>query len=614
MTRRSFRGDVSVMPDSKQISLGPLRLDLVNECLWRGSASIALRPKAYAVLKHLMDRRGQLVTKQQLLEAVWPGTYVGDAVLKTTIRQLREALGDDAESPRYIQTAHRRGYRFVADVGDQGFTAAQAHAPSGDEAAERASSSGASPQSAPHEILGRDSELSKLRALLHRALDGERQVVFVTGEAGIGKTTLVSALLDQATTIDRTRTARGQCLEQYGAGEAYLPVLEALSRLGRGPDSERVVACLRRFAPTWLLELPSLIGPQDSQSVANDHRGSVSRERMLREMAEAIEALAADSPLILALEDLHWSDYSTLDLIGYLARRRDPARLMMIGTYRPVEVILGDHPLKSAKRELQAHGLCHEIPLEYLSEGDVAAYLEVKLRGHRLEKRLARLIHKRTEGNPLFMVNLVEYLIDERAIVKDDGEWRLPHGLGAIESGIPDNVRQLIEKQIERLGAEERTVLEGASVVGMECSSAAIAAGLAQPTEWIEERCEALVRHRFLSPARLVELPDGTITPRYKFSHVLYLEVPYHLLPPMRRSQIHARIGARGEAIYQSRVGEIAAEVAMHFEQGGDQRRAVKYLLMAAENARHRSAQHEAEGLAPTRVAGGCDAAARSRA
>ncbi len=260
MTRRSFRGDVSVMPDSKQISLGPLRLDLVNECLWRGSDSIALRPKAYAVLKHLIDRRGQLVTKQQLLEAVWPGTYVGDAVLKTTIRQLREALGDDAESPRYIQTAHRRGYRFVADVGDQGFTAAQALAPSGDEAAERASSSGASPRSAPHEILGRDSELSKLRALLHRALDGERQVVFVTGEAGIGKTTLVSALLDHATTIDRTRTARGQCLEQYGAGEAYLPVLEALSRLGRGPDGERVVACLRRFAPTWLRELPSLIG------------------------------------------------------------------------------------------------------------------------------------------------------------------------------------------------------------------------------------------------------------------------------------------------------------------------------------------------------------------
>ena len=142
-------------------------------------------------------------------------------------------------------------------------------------------------------------------------------------------------------------------------------------------------------------------------------------------------------------------------------------------------------------------------------------------------------------------------------------------------------------------------MLEGASVVGMECSSVAIAAGLEESTEWVEEHCEALVRrHQFLSPPRLVELPDGTITPRYKFSHVLYLEVPYRLLPAMRRSQIHRRIGHRGEAIYGARVGEIAAELAMHFEQGADPPRAVRYLLMAAENATHRSAHHEADALA----------------
>ena len=142
-------------------------------------------------------------------------------------------------------------------------------------------------------------------------------------------------------------------------------------------------------------------------------------------------------------------------------------------------------------------------------------------------------------------------------------------------------------------------MLEGASVVGMECSTVAIGAGLDRPTEWVEQHCEALVRrYQFLSPARLVELPDGTITPRYKFNHVLYLEVPYRLLPAMRRSQIHRRIGHSGEAIYGERVGEIAAELAMHFEQGRDNPRAVKYLLQAAENATHRSAHHEAEALA----------------
>ena len=130
-------------------------------------------------------------------------------------------------------------------------------------------------------------------------------------------------------------------------------------------------------------------------------------------LRKRIEAITAETPLIVVLEDLHWSDYSTVDLIAYLAQRSDPARLMVIGTYRPVDVILGEHPLKAVKRELQAHGLCHELPLEYLTEEAVAQYLDVKLRGHRLDKRLARLIHRRSEGNPLFMVNLVDYLIDE---------------------------------------------------------------------------------------------------------------------------------------------------------------------------------------------------------
>src|SRR5262249_20162322 len=203
-------------------------------------------------------------------------------------------------------------------------------------------------------------------------------------------------------------------------------------------------------------------------------------------------------------------------------------------------------------------------------------------------------------GNPLFLVNLVGYLIDERIIVEDsDGHWRLVGGLAEIESEIPEGIRELIEKQIERLTPDERRALEGASVVGMECSSAAISAGLDEPTEWVDEQCEALVRrYQFLNPARLVELPDGSLTSRYKFAHVLYLEVPYRLLPPMRRSQIHRRIGEEVGAVYGDKGGLIDAELAMHFEEGVDHARAVKYLLQAVDIAEHRFAHHEAETLA----------------
>src|SRR5258708_10021476 len=163
--------------------------------------------------------------------------------------------------------------------------------------------------------------------------------------------------------------------------------------------------------------MPSVVSPSERGALQLQLSGA-NRERMLREMAEAIETLTLESPLLLVLEDLHWSDYSTLDLVSYLARRQDPARLLVIGTYRPVDVIVGDHPLKSVKRELQAHGLCHELPLEYLSERAIDEYLTRRFSVQQFSPRLKRTIYQRTEGNPLFMVNLVENLIDPKIIVE----------------------------------------------------------------------------------------------------------------------------------------------------------------------------------------------------
>jgi tetratricopeptide (TPR) repeat protein len=427
---------------------------------------------------------------------------------------------------------------------------------------------------------------------------GQRQVVFVTGEAGIGKTTVVETFLKGATQLQGIFIARGQCLEHYGAGEPFLPVLEGISRLARQASGPQIVDLIRQHAPTWLAQMPGLVPPAEREGLQQQLM-NITRERMLREMAEAVEMITTAAPMVLVLEDLHWGDYSTLDLISYLARRPDPARLMMIGTYRPVEVILGEHPLKAVKRELQAHKLCHELPLGYLTEETVGQYLAIRFPGHRFPKRLTHLVYRRTDGNPLFMVNVVEYLFEAKVVSNDGGQWQLRLPFDEIELGVPENIRQLIAKHVERLSPEERRVLEGASVVGMECSTTAIAAGLDDEPARVEEQCERLVqRHQFLLPARLVELPDGTVTPRYKFAHILYLEVPYSLIPANRRAQIHGRIGEAGVAIYGDHVDEIAAELAMHFEDARDWPRAIKYLLMAAENASRRSAHHEALALA----------------
>jgi DNA-binding winged helix-turn-helix (wHTH) protein/predicted ATPase len=579
------------------ISFGRFRLDLMNECLWEGKRAIALRPKAFAVLKLLAEHPGQLMRKQQVLDAVWPGTFVGDAVLKDSVRQLREALDDDAESPVYIETAHKRGYRFIGTIPEvtspkpvmSDYSDAPKWAP---EMTAPTSSTVATT------ILGRETELAMMHSSMDRALCGERQIVFITGEPGIGKTTIVQAFLERVSKVPGILVAHGQCLEHYGAAEAYLPVLDGFSKLLRSSGGVQALDLMRHQAPMWLTQMPSVIPQSERDSLQSQVAGS-SRERMLREMAGAIESLTSLSPLLLVLEDLHWSDYSTLDLVSYLARRGDPARLMIVGTYRPVDVILNDHPLKSVKRELQAHNLCHELPLEYLAEEVVTQYLAARFPGHQLPGSLRRAIYQRTEGNPLFMVTLLEYLCNEKMIVEDQGIWKLRVDLAEVERGVPGNLRQLIEKQIERLSPEERTVLDAASVAGMECSSVAIASGLDKPTEWVEKHCEELARrHQFLSPAWLVELPDGTITPRHRFIHILYRDVPYRLMSAMRRSQIHQRIAERGAAIYGDRSIEIAAELAMHFEQSRDWPRALEHLLQAAENAAARSAHHEAIDLA----------------
>ena len=239
------------MQGAKEISFGRFRLDLANECLWQGNRSISLRPKAFAVLKLLVEHPGQLVNKRHVMDAVWPGTFVGDAVLKDNIRQLREALEDDAESPAYIETAHRRGYRFIGEMSEQAQHKPETPAdlpgtrPMPEPAALKSRSIGT-------RMLGRETELTEMRSWLNRALAGERQTVFVTGEPGIGKTTLVQSFLELVNQVTDVLVARGQCLDHYGGGEPYLPVLDGFSRVGRSAAGAKLLPVLRQHAPAWL--------------------------------------------------------------------------------------------------------------------------------------------------------------------------------------------------------------------------------------------------------------------------------------------------------------------------------------------------------------------------
>ncbi len=576
------------MPAVAFIHFSPFHLDLADEQLWRGAQQLALRPKPFALLRYLVENPGRLVTKEELRKAVWPDAYVSEGLLNTYIRDLRKVLGDDPETPRFIETVVRRGYRFIAPLTAASPVASlQFQVPSSD-----TQHSGLSTQ---HSVLvGREPELAQLHQWLERAVAGERQVVFVTGEPGIGKTTLVEAFLQHIAAGGEVWVGRGQCIEHYGAGEAYLPVLEALGRLCRTRGGERLVPILGRHAPSWLVQMPALASEAELEGLRRKVQGAT-QQRMLREIAEALEVLTAEQPLVLVVEDLQWGDYSTLDFLTVLAQRREAARLLLIGTYRLVDIIVSGHPLKGVKQELQAHRQCEELALGCLSEAAVAEYLARRFAGDILPPQLARVIHRRTEGNPLFLVNVVEYLLAQDLVREVAGQWQLQATPEDMTAGIPDSLRQLIEKQLERLTLEEQRVLEVASVAGAEFSALAVAVGGEENIEQIEARCEGLVRRKqFLQASGTETGPDGTLTGRYSFSHALYQSVLYERVAAIRRIRLHRRIGERLEEVYGTRAGEIAAELAVHFEQGQDSRRAIQYLQQAAQNAQQRSAHREA--------------------
>ena len=355
-----------------------------------------------------------------------------------------------------------------------------------------------------------------------------------------------------------------------------------------------MVTALRQHAPTWLVQMPWLLGPADHQVLQNELRGAT-RERMLRELAEAVNALTATKPLILILEDLHWSDHATLDLLAVLARRREAARLLLLCTYRPVEVIVRAHPLRTLKQDLQLHGQCLEVPLAPLSAAGVAMYLARRFPDGLLPDELTQQIYQRTDGNPLFLVNMVEHLVIQGLLVQHDGRWELHRGVPGIDVSVPENLRQMITQQFDHLPPTEQRLVEVGSVAGVEFAASALAAGLDEDPSEVEGRCEALAQRRHvLRSVEVVEWPDGTITGRYAFQHALYQQVAYQRLGASQRVHLHRRVGERLEMAYGQRAPELAAELAEHFIRGREPRRAVQYLRQAAETALQRHAHREA--------------------
>jgi DNA-binding winged helix-turn-helix (wHTH) protein len=552
--------------------LSSFRLDSADQCLWRrtgsgGEERIPLTPTEFAVLDHLVEHAGQLVTHRELLDAVWPGTAIEPQVVKNKIFHLRRVLEDEPTSPRYIETLPRRGYRFVGSL-------------------ERSMTGEVDVPAPGSRLVGRENVLAELWESVRHATAGRVQIVFLTGEPGIGKTSLADECQRQVAGANRAvRFGHGQCVEGFGSKEAFYPVLEAVGRLCRGPDGARVVDTLAVEAPTWLVQFPALLTRQHRETLRQEILGAT-RERMLREICEALATLSGRSPLLLVLEDLHWGDSSTLDLISALARHRAPARIMLLATYRRAEIAGAPLPLDALKRDLVARHLAREIEVPPLTDAEIAQYLAEGQTEATVPEELVSLLHRHTEGNPLFMIAVLEHMLKAGLVEREPGGWRLRRSASEIAVQVPENLRQMIAAQIERLSAPQQRVLEVAAIAGMTFVAAISAPTANLDPVSFDECCDGLARRdHILRLAGTQELPDGQVVQRYEFAHALYREVLYERQAPARRAMLHRRAGQQMAELFAASLDDVGPELAHHFERGADWTHAVKHLRRNAEVA-----------------------------
>jgi predicted ATPase len=388
------------------------------------------------------------------------------------------------------------------------------------------------------------------------------------------------------------RVAYGQCVDGLSKKEDCYAVMEILRQLCASSTGEAATQILASIAPAWLAALrrePN-VPPIDARPAQPKAPGDLCR---------ALEELAKEKALVLVFEDLQWAHDSTLELIAALARRRTPAKLMILATYSS-HCGVAEHPLKTLKQDLVMHRQCTELALTLLAKTAIRQLLSRELGQEALPPGLDTFVYQHSEGNPLFALALLRHLMSEHFLIREvaKGQWEQRVPFPEMEAGIPQELVQLIDPEIEKLSAAEQRILEAASLMRVVFPVWAVAAALDQDPAETEEACDALARRLcFVQRAGHDELPDGTRSDFYAFAHGLYREVLYQKQTASRRAKRHTRIAERLGQLFAGREDNVAREMAMHYEAAGNWKRAITALRTAARHAHQRQAYSEAAQL-----------------
>jgi DNA-binding winged helix-turn-helix (wHTH) protein len=510
-------------------------IDRANQQLWNGETPAKVPPKVFQLLLYLRDNPGRIIEYDELLDAVWPREFVQPEILKTYVKTIRRLLNDDAHAPRFIETRARCGYTFIGQLPDRG-----AHA-------------------APSRLIGRDHALAALQATLRAAEGGKRRVVFVVGEAGIGKTRLIDEFLARAAQTEPA-VLRVDCAQSQYAAHGFSPVRELSHQLAsRGTQPE---------AP----------------------RPAIDRADQPEALCRELEALAAAKPTILVVENLQWADVPTIEVLSRLAHARASDRLLVVASYRAAMPNDLRCPGRTLILDLLVHEAAQELRLAALASDEVHR-LVLQNTTEALPRGAVEAIDRYAGGNPLIVSVLVERMVEQ---LKGSGSSELidmlarhEHECEFVPDAVPDVIRHSLELQLRQLGERARSVLECGSNSGFAFCAWGVSRVLETEQVEIEELCRAMCgSDQMLRESGLYVFPDGRVTPVYSFRNRLYARLLLTAQSPARRDVVQQRFTEAVEQVWGSDVGSVALEMTERFEAVREWSRALHYAKLAVQPAR----------------------------
>ena len=549
-------------------AFGEFELDERLYQLRRSGAAVKLEPKVFDVLAHLIRQRERVVSKAELFDALWRDEFVSESVLPRCVAAARKALADTRNAPIFIATIHGRGYRFLAPVTET----PDAALPDAGPAAVR--------RHAGDVFVGREAAMSELRQGLAEALAGRGRLLLLLGEPGIGKTRTADEIAAEAARRG-ARVVSGRCYEGEGA-PAFWPWVQVLRSCIQERDPLRLRAELGPGGADLAELLPELRQRFPDLPVSPAIAAEEARFRLFDSIATFLQQTSAAQALVIVLDDLHWADPSSLQVLQFVARGVRDSHLLLIGTYRDVELRRG-HPLAQVLGELAREPHCQRILLRGLDEADVRRFIE-HAAATAVSDALVAAVYQMTEGNPFFIGEIVRWLTAQGRLhvpVADTPVWSVI---------LPQGVREAVGRRLSGLSEDCNQVLTMAAALGREFNLTALAPltghGRERLLELLDEAGGARIVH---------QAPRGLGA--YSFSHTLIRQTLYDELSAPRRVLLHRRIGEVLQELYRNDLEPHLDALAHHFFQaatGGNVETAIDYSTRAAQRAVRLLAHEEA--------------------